>query len=252
MSLNLDIDLTLQEQETMARIPAEAWFTQVKFRNATSPRHPEADFLDPNHELKRKLVMPWIAAQVKGKRVLDLFCANGAFSFETALAGATQVVGMESSPERIECARFIASTLNGKGICVAPDFVTGDVYDLARTFTEPFDVVLCLGGLYHIPDPPHVLSQIRSLTKERLIVQTSSILAKRGNWAKFIVREDQRNRGLTSVVGGRGAWFFTVTCFENMLRHAGFRIVQSAQPDYFKRRRFPWYCAVAERNNPAN
>jgi tRNA (mo5U34)-methyltransferase len=256
MSLNLDFDLTKEQQEQMARIPRESWFTQVKFSNALSPRHPEADALDLNHELKRELMLPWIKANVKGKKVLDLFCANGAFSFEAALAGAREVVGMEYSPERVQCAQFISSVLsssvpNGKGPnskIAAPTFVTGDVYDLKQLFKEPFDVVMCLGGLYHIPDPPYVLTLIRALTRERLIVQTSSILQKSGNWAQFVVRKDLTSRGLTSVVGGRGAWFLTATCFENMLRHAGFTVRESKRPPYLKRRRFPWYCAVADPN----
>ena len=246
MSLKLDFELTPDQQRDMANIPAEAWFSQVRFRNAISPRHPEANTLDANHELKRKLMLPWIAARVKGKTVLDLFCANGSFSFEAMLAGAKAVVGLEFNSDRAKCAQFIASTFAGKGAYRAPRFVVGDVYELTTIFQEPFDVVLALGGLYHVPDPPYVLTQIRALTREWLIVQTSSVLSMRGNWAKFIVRHDRTGKGLTSVIGGRGAWYYTVGCFENMLQHAGFKTVESCRPPFFMRRRFPWYCALAE------
>jgi 2-polyprenyl-3-methyl-5-hydroxy-6-metoxy-1,4-benzoquinol methylase len=244
--LKFDFDLRAREQQQMQSIKAESWFTQVAFRNATSPRHPEADTLDPNHDLKRKLMLPWIKSKVKGKRVLDLFCANGAFSFEAAFAGAREVVGVEFSEDRVRCAQFIASVLPGKVDCAVPRFLTGDVYELKRTFQEPFDVVLALGGLYHVPDPPFVLTQIRCLTKEALIVQTASVLPGRANQAKFVVRKDLRDRGMTSVVGGRGAWHYTATCFENMLRHAGFKVLESARPSFWERRRFAWYCALAD------
>jgi 2-polyprenyl-3-methyl-5-hydroxy-6-metoxy-1,4-benzoquinol methylase len=244
--LKFDLELDQEEQKKMEAIKPESWFTQVAFRNAVSPRHPEAENLDANHNLKTKMILPWIRSHVENKRVLDLFCANGAFSFEAALAGAREVVGLEYSEDRTQCARFIASTLNGKVKCAVPTFLAGDVYDLKRSFSEPFDVVLCLGGLYHIPDPPFVLSQIRSLTRGALIVQTSSILPGRENRAKFAVRRDLQHRGLTSVVGGRGAWHFTASCFENILQHAGFRVLVSARPPWLSRKRFPWYCAVAE------
>jgi 2-polyprenyl-3-methyl-5-hydroxy-6-metoxy-1,4-benzoquinol methylase len=244
--LKFDFDLSREERGRMHAIKPEAWFTQVSFRNAVSPRHPEADDLDANHDLKTKMIRPWIKSQVRNKRVLDLFCANGAFSFEAALAGAREVVGLEFSEERTECARFISSTLAGKVDCAVPRFVAGDVYELNRSFNEPFDVVLCLGGLYHIPDPPFVLSQIRSLTAGALIVQTSSVLPGRQNHATFVVRKDLRHRGLTSVVGGRGAWHYTASCFENILQHAGFRVLESSRPPLFSRRRFPWYCALAQ------
>ena len=245
MSLELDFDLTLNERKALLTIPPTAWFTHVRFRNGASPLHPEAGVLDQNHELKRSLLLPWIKAHVKGKRVLDLFCANGAFSFEAAIAGAKEVVGVEFSEERVACAQALAEIVREKTEWCVPKFLAGSVYELAQMFTEPFDVVMCLGGLYHIPDPPYVLDQIRALTGELLIVQTSSILNGRGSWGEFRLRQDETAKGMTSVIGGRGAWHLTVECFENMLRHAGFTIMQSCRPSILKRRRFPLYCALA-------
>jgi tRNA (mo5U34)-methyltransferase len=244
--ITFDFDLTAQEIERLQDMDRGSWFTQVRFANAISPRHPEAESLDANHNLKRSMIVPWIRSKVKGKRVLDLFCANGAFSFEAAQAGAREVIGVEYSDDRVQCAQFVAGLLPGRVSHAIPRFLTGDVYELKHMFEEPFDVVLCLGGLYHIPDPPYVLSQIRSLTRDTLIVQTSSVLAGRTNRARFVVRKDLRHRGLTSVVGGRGAWHFTSSCFENFLVHAGFKVVKSARPPFLARKRFPWYCAIAE------
>jgi 2-polyprenyl-3-methyl-5-hydroxy-6-metoxy-1,4-benzoquinol methylase len=244
--IKFDFDLTTREIEQMGEVKADAWFTQMAFRNAISPRHPEADNLDANHDLKAKMVLPWIEAKVRNKRVLDLFCANGAFSFEAARAGAREVVGVEFSENRVQCAQFVAGLLPGRVKHNVPTFLAGDVYDLKRMFDRPFDIVLGLGGLYHIPDPPYVLTQIRSLTADAFIVQTSSVLSGRSNRAKFVVRKDLQHRGLTSVVGGRGAWHYTVSCFENMLRHAGFKVLESARPPLLSRKRFPWYCAMAE------
>src|SRR5262252_4419821 len=117
MSLTFDFDLTEEERCRMAVIPAASWFTAVHFGNAQSPRHPEADSLDQNHVLKRELMLPWVRSSVRGKRVLDLFCANGAFSFEAALAGASEVVGVESSEDRVRCAEFLAQTFQRRNHC---------------------------------------------------------------------------------------------------------------------------------------
>lgn len=244
--VTFDIELKASEAQEMQSIKPEAWFTQVGFKNATSPRHPEAASLDANHNLKTKMLLPWIRRAVQGKRVLDLFCANGAFSFEAARAGATEVIGVELSKDRIDCAKFVASTVAGRVNHVVPQFMVADVYKLQELFDKSFDVVLALGGLYHVPDPPYVLTQIRSVTSETLIVQTSSVLPGRSNRAKFVVRKDLQHRGLTSVVGGRGAWHYTAPCFENMLAHAGFRVMDSARPPLWSRKRFPWYCAIAK------
>ncbi len=49
--------------------------------------------------------------------MLDLFCANGALSVEAALAGAREVVSVDFSQERVDCARFLAGTLEDKADC---------------------------------------------------------------------------------------------------------------------------------------
>jgi 16S rRNA G966 N2-methylase RsmD len=107
MPYYLDIELTEGQKAELARIPAGAWFTSVDFKNARSPRHPTSERQrEARHEMKRQLMLPWIRSQVEGKRVLDLFCANGVFSVEAALAGAREMVGIDFSPDRAACARF--------------------------------------------------------------------------------------------------------------------------------------------------
>jgi 2-polyprenyl-3-methyl-5-hydroxy-6-metoxy-1,4-benzoquinol methylase len=243
--LTLPFSLTSDESLAMSHIAPDTWFTQVSFANALSPRCQQASVLDLNHQMKNSLMLPWIREVVPGKRVLDLFCANGAFSIDCALAGAREVVGIEFDAERVRCAQFLAGVLerNGK---VAPIFRIGDVYALSEYAQAPFDVVLCMGGLYHIADPPYVLSQIRGLMKEKLIIQTSGILPGPTNRASFVIREDQTAKGLTSLRGGKGVWKVSVPCFRSILRHAGLRILQEKRPKLWQRRRFPWYCALAE------
>jgi tRNA (mo5U34)-methyltransferase len=242
--LKLDFMLTSEELAEMTSIPAAYWFTRVKFANGISPRCPESAFLDTNHEMKKTLMLPWIRENVRGKRVLDLFSANGAFAVECALAGADAVVGVEFDAGRVKCAEFLARVLSRHGVS-APTFCLGDVYSLSRQFSEPFDIVLCMGGLYHIADPPYVLSEIRKVMKEKLIIQTSGILPSTRNTATFYIREDRTDRGLTSIRGEMGVWQFSVSCFQSMLQHAGLKVIEDQRPEFWKRRRFPWYCALA-------
>lgn len=167
--------------------------------------------------------------------------------FLAAQAGAREVVGVEFSPERVECARFLASTLQTD--CKI-DFRVGDVYRLQDDFDEAFDVVLCLGGLYHIADPAFLLRQVGQLTRERLIMQTTQVLPLPGNWAKFKVRR-QKKLGKTSVRQGYGTWFYTPGCLRELLEHGGFDIIEERRPPLAKRRRFPWYLAMCKPMNAA-
>ncbi len=247
--LNLDFPLTPEETAEMSGIRAEAWFTQVQFTNGRSPRAPEASYLEANHEMKRHLMLPWIKENVPGKRVLDLFSANGAFAVECILAGAREVIGVEFDAERVRCAEFLSRALARNGL-TAPRFCVGDVYALTQRFSQPFDIVLCMGGLYHIADPPYVLSQIRELVKEKLIIQTSNVLPGRSNRASFFIRGDRTASGLSSIRGGKGVWRFSVSCFQAMLQHAGLWVLKDKRPAVWQRRRYPWYCAIAQPATP--
>ncbi|MHC1742031.1 MAG: class I SAM-dependent methyltransferase [Syntrophobacteraceae bacterium] len=240
MTLKLNIELTDDQKQAMAEFPPAFWFTQVVYRNAESPIHPNRRLAE-NNEMKQSLLTDWIMDAVKGKRVLDLFSANGAFACLAALGGAREVVGVEFSEDRVKCAEFVAGTLNTD---CRIQFRHGDVYKIADYFDEPFDVVMCFGGLYHVADPAYVLRQIRMLTKERLFVQTSQVLPLPGVWAKFIVRRrDQTKAGMTSVRGGYGTWHCSPGCLRELLLHGGFQVVEERRPPWLKRSRYPWYLA---------
>ena len=113
-------------------------------------------------------------------------------------------------------------------------FKQGDVYRIREYFDEPFDITLCLGGLYHIADPAFVLRQARELTTDRLIVQTARVLPLPGNWARFV----------------SGSWHCSPGSIRNVLLYAGFRILEEQQPRWRERRRFPWYAAMCELCEP--
>ena len=219
MALQLDIALTDGQKKAMAAIPATSWFTQVVYRNARSPLHPHPQLAE-NNELKLLMVRAWIAAAVPGKRVLDLFSGNGVFSVVAALAGAREVTGAEFAEDRVRCAEFVASTLQSD---CRFEFKLGDVYRIAEYFTEPFDVVLCFGGLYHIADPVFILRQIGRLR-----------------------RRDRTKEGLASIRAGSGTWHYSRGCVRELLRHGGFRVREERRPSWRKRRRFPWYLADCE------
>ena len=92
---------------------------------------------------------------------------------------------------------------------------------------------------------PFVLAQARAVTTEWLIIQTTSVIPGRDNYARFRVRRDRTDHGLSSIRGGRGVWHYTVPCLREFCRHAGLAIVEERQPERRLRRRWPWWCALA-------
>jgi 2-polyprenyl-3-methyl-5-hydroxy-6-metoxy-1,4-benzoquinol methylase len=81
-------------------------------------------------------------------RVLDLGCAEGLFAIEMALHGAS-TVGIEGRAAPLERARFAKAALGLEDLTLVQD----DVRNLSRATHGDFDVVLCLGILYHLDAP---------------------------------------------------------------------------------------------------
>ena len=78
-------------------------------------------------------------------------------------------------------------------------------YDVADTLREPFDVVLALGGLYHVADPPYILRQLRAPTNESLLVQTSGILQGPATAPGFMSGAIGREKGCRASAAETGS-----------------------------------------------
>jgi SAM-dependent methyltransferase len=120
-----------------------------------------------------QLVADLTDGNIAGLRILDLASLEGMYALELARRGA-QVVAIEGREANIEKARFAARSL---GLDV--DFQLGDVRDLSIERHGKFDVVLCLGILYHLDldDVASLLGRIRQVTKNAMIVDTAVALA---------------------------------------------------------------------------
>jgi hypothetical protein len=94
---------------------------------------------------------------LKSLRLLDLACHEGIYAIEFARHGAN-VVGIEGREAHIEKARFVKAALSLNNL----DIVQDDVRNLSRDKYGYFDVVLCLGILYHL-DVPDVFSFIERI-----------------------------------------------------------------------------------------
>lgn len=92
------------------------------------------------HDLARK--------PIAEMRILDLACLEGQYAIEFARQGA-EVVGIEGREANIEKSRFAKHVLGLDRVML----IQSDVRDLSRERHGDFDVVLCLGILYHLNAP---------------------------------------------------------------------------------------------------
>jgi len=111
------------------------------------------DIPEENYWFRRHLVVyEWIAAQISGRRVVDLACGEGYGSAVLARGGAASVVGVDANPEAFEHARLK---------------YTGPGLSFERTMLELWDgevdCVVFLQTIEHVQDPDAVLERIRTL-----------------------------------------------------------------------------------------
>jgi tRNA (mo5U34)-methyltransferase len=104
-----------------------------------------------------------------GKRVLDVGCWDGYFSFLAEELGAASVLAVDDfsqnygTPEAFHLAR----RLKHSRVTLIPDL---SVYQLGSTLTDKFDVILFLGLYYHLHAPMAGLAELRKLCHQDSLV----------------------------------------------------------------------------------
>jgi SAM-dependent methyltransferase len=116
-----------------------------------------------------QIVVDIVRQPLDGLRILDLACLEGLYAIEFARHGAT-AVGIEGREMHIEKARFVKDVLALHNL----DFFQDDVRNLSKAKYGTFDVVLCLGILYHLdtPDVFAFMERISEVCKDLAIIDT--------------------------------------------------------------------------------
>lgn len=114
--------------------------------------------------LRERIARFPIPEDLRGKRVLDIGCWDGWFTFEMERRGAT-VVAVDSArqPTFLEAKRL----LNSKA-----EYVVEDVCHLSPRDIGYFDIVLFFGVLYHLKHPLLALERVCELTRDMACIET--------------------------------------------------------------------------------
>lgn len=153
----------------MEDIAAEAqkiqWFHSIDLGNGIVTKGADASPI--------RVEMLHLPESLKGKTVLDIGSWDGFFAFECERRGAKRVLATDSycwsgqgwgSKDGFNLAR--------RALKSKVEDLEIDVLDLSPERVGVFDLVICLGVLYHMRDPLLALERIASVTGERLILDT--------------------------------------------------------------------------------
>jgi len=182
----------------------------------------------PNHPRDRWLAIEPFVGDLSGKTVLDIGCNAGFFAMRLKERGASRVVGIDIDPTALRQARFLS---NRFGLDI--ELQHRSAYDIIEL--GHFDIVLCLGVLYHLRHPLLALDNIAQICRERLFAQmvlrvtadefVPAVDYDIGEYAVFETPAFPRMFFIERSFANDSTnwWFATRSCFTAMLRSAGFR-----------------------------
>ena len=120
-------------------------------------------FFDPLGDL--------LGGSMEGKRVLDLGCNAGFWSLWAVRSGAEYVLGIDGRRMHIDQANFVFEV---EGVDRSKyDFVEGNIFELGFEDLGSFDIVLCLGLMYHISKHVDLMERINQVNTDLLVIDST-------------------------------------------------------------------------------
>lgn len=196
------------------RVEAESgWFHRMDLGNGVVT----PGWSDP---VADKLPYFGLPADLSGKRVLDVGCAEGFFSFEAERRGAAEVVAVDYNPACIKRFRICSEALDST---VAPPLHMG-VYDLDPMKIGTFDLVMFFGLLYHLKHPVIGVSKVAAVTSGTLLM-ASYTMEMRGRadvpLAKYNADGIMSGPKESPVHDRTVSWEPNASCMHDLLVHVG-------------------------------
>ncbi len=159
-SPRINLDMTANDQRNA--FISSGWWHSIDLGDGrvTAGVHSIASLRDNYDRFK-------LPEDLSGKRVLDIGCWDGFYSFESERRGA-EVVAIDCW--RPETFLFARRELNSR-----IEFHEMSVYELSREKLGTFDIVLFLGVLYHLPYPMLALSRVCEMAREVAVIESHVI-----------------------------------------------------------------------------
>ena len=162
--------MALSDPVLRERLAADPWTGHnIRLSPAVTTLPGAPDFLRTDRRLLGILrtLSVLYRGELAGLRVADLGCLEGGFALALAQQGA-RVLAVDAREANLDKVRLLIEHFGLANLEVA----CADVKEFTRERHGEFDVVLCLGLLYHLDRPVAWLRQVAAMTRAVLIVDT--------------------------------------------------------------------------------
>jgi tRNA (mo5U34)-methyltransferase len=172
--------MPIPNADAQALIDSVRWYHEFDFGNGLRAAPPPGREANAHRRVWRFIHEHLDAIDFRGKSVLDVGAWDGYWSFDAEKRGAASVLAADDLSQNHSSGRgiFIAHELLGSSVEVRQDVSAYALGSLGRRF----DVVLCLGVVYHLFDPFHALAQLRHCCHANtlVVIETEVSLGLRG------------------------------------------------------------------------
>lgn len=210
----LSLPLSDDTATKLATDPQIIWHQRFALsENVNSPGAHQIDVLMDRYDLPESLT---------GLSVLDIGTSNGGTAFLTEAMGAERVVAVDIYDPSWFGFDRIHAALDSR-----VEFVRASLYDLPAVLNESFDLVFCMGVLYHLRHPLLAIDSLRELTRGHVYVETAVNPEQNGIARTEFYAEEYHGDGSN--------WFIpSVRCLRDWFASSGFDVERTfawPQPD---------------------
>lgn len=203
------------------------WHYQFDLRGEVTPiwRQDQVNRHDQRARYFFDPLVEFFGGSLAGKRVLDLGCNAGFWALRAAQADCGFVVGVDARQTHIDQASLVFEVNE-----IPPDryeFICGDIFSLDYTRFGTFNVVLCLGLIYHISKPMELLELIARVSTDVLVIDTGLSMAE----GAYLELGYESNESQANGVGGSLVFYPTALAMMAMVRQFGYS-VRIVKPDF--------------------
>src|SRR5215212_3883222 len=163
----------MQDEEIKQKIASfPRWHYQFDLRGNLTPIFKESHV--KRHAQRKKLffdpLVELFGGSLEGKRVLDLGCNAGFWALSAAQAGCDYVQGIDGRQMHVDQANFVfeAKEVERERF----DFFLGNLFETDLRRFGAFDVVLCLGLMYHVSKHVELMEKISEVNTDVPVIDT--------------------------------------------------------------------------------
>jgi len=170
-------------------------------------------------------ISEYLPNDLSGQSVLDIGCNAGFFSVQAKKRNADSVLGIDLSDGFLKQAEFVKDVLN-----LEIEYKKMSVFQLPE-LNRKFDIVLCLGVIYHCADPFSAARCVESVTERMAVVESAVVnyesVTDKAMWELVFPGYKSRSDSPTDTESSYNWWFPNMEGLKVLFQTAGFEKVET-------------------------